>query len=404
MNYDCLKAIYLGYFETITPRFFVCQAYKINMTEISNPAPKNENNAEANAKKSCFLPVIPEKIANQLGKAIKRVVLIANNPAITEDLLSSVIEPSDLLVFFNNASLIPSCIDRKNPLLVVFRAAGDSGNHWGLPPNPSKVSDLNAIAEEGLLSVMYSKNLPDISALPPKLQSVFLNPEASSLFPEKHTAWTDYPVNPENPYAGPSSGFALYRIFLYSMRTGSFAETTEQKPPMFNIALLGFNNTPTSNLLKCHNWDFERSDIEKPSADVKLIPVLDGIKPQIQPFISTNQSFVDCIIDCIKRCTYSQSSGRISLSFQMSLIFSDAPISEWFYGDETTGEFIKLPVVKLESFYFGLRHPAIPWGNLSRFRITTQFGLAKPPENPTIIAVVGNQHRVVASLSPDIDK
>lgn len=212
---------------------------------------------------------LPAGIAQQLGHSIQRVVLIANNPAITRDLITPLIQPSDLLVFFNTTPHLPLFAHFSNPRLFFFRSIFNNGQHWGIPPQTHQFPELAHLAQQGALSVMYSNYAPNATRFPAPLRAIFSNPATACLVPENPVHCQDYPYKAGEPFFGPSSGFILYRIFLFfkfSLRMSHPLQKT------FSMVLLGFNNSPGSQLWDCHDWDFERADMKKHEAHLQRIP------------------------------------------------------------------------------------------------------------------------------------
>lgn len=224
------------------------------------------SNAVINPPEFCPLLAIPKTIRHQLGSSIKRVVLIANNPAISIHLIHRVIKGQDLLVFFNNTQHLPLFAKLPNPHLYFFRSIFNNGLHWGLPPHPNNIPALEKLARNQQLAVAYSSYPPNIKEFPQNLKAVFVNPDRTSLILEKNPAWFDYVYKKEIAYSAPSSGFMLYRLFLQIRQTACLMENS------FQIVLLGYNDSAGSTFWEGHNWEFERIEIQNSPRYVKIIP------------------------------------------------------------------------------------------------------------------------------------
>jgi hypothetical protein len=155
---------------------------------------------------------IPEIFREKLGKSITRVVLIANNPAITRRLVDDVVKDGDLLVLFNAPAPLDHVAHRPQPKLFFFRAKGATGNHWGLPPLVNRIGEIELLVGTGELALAYSRYPPHRANLPQGILALLDNSRTSMLVPEQHAAWKDYPVRPKIEFSGPSSGFMIYRL------------------------------------------------------------------------------------------------------------------------------------------------------------------------------------------------
>ncbi|KRG36738.1 hypothetical protein ACS8FA_04490 [Psychrobacter sp. 1Y1] len=239
--------------------------------------------------RSAFL-TLPVVIQTALEQA-KRVVLIANNPAVTTVQLEMLIQPDDVLVLFNhfihadffaNHQLASSL-----PKLLFFRQIGDSKLHFGLPPRSNHISVMEQMSETAPLGVLTSNQpyqfptLADdpspnddpitthrILDIPSNMQKLWSSPTYHSVLSERHEVVADYPYFTDIHSSAPSSGFLLYRLmlaaraYLYSIR--------KTKLPL-EVAMIGFNdNDKTAHFWHGHNWDFERQEMSRPPTEVTI--------------------------------------------------------------------------------------------------------------------------------------
>jgi hypothetical protein len=213
---------------------------------------------------------IPEIFREKLGKSITRVVLIANNPAITRRLVDDVVKDGDLLVLFNAPAPLDHVAHRPQPKLFFFRAKGATGNHWGLPPLVNRIGEIELLVGTGELALAYSRYPPHRANLPQGILALLDNSRTSMLVPEQHAAWKDYPVRPKIEFSGPSSGFMIYRLFAAIRRSAWY----QLYRPRFDLVLLGFNHSPGGYYWEGHAWDFERKAIRNERPHALVIPAV----------------------------------------------------------------------------------------------------------------------------------
>ena len=237
---------------------------------------------DINTAQSAFL-TLPVVIQTALEQA-KRVVLIANNPAVTTTQLEMLLQPDDVLVLFNHfihadffashqlASLLPK--------LLFFRQIGDSKLHFGLPPRSNHISVVEQMAETAPLGILTSNQpyqFPTLADDPSpnddpttahrildihsNMQKLLSSPTYHSVLSEHHEVVADYPCFTEIHSSAPSSGFLLYRLMLVARAYLHHIQMT--KLPL-EILMIGFNdNDKTAHFWHGHNWDFERQEMSR---------------------------------------------------------------------------------------------------------------------------------------------
>ena len=238
---------------------------------------------------SAFL-TLPVVIQTALEQA-KRVVLIANNPAVTTAQLEMLLQPDDILVLFNHfihadffashqlASLLPK--------LLFFRQIGDSKLHFGLPPRSNHISVVEQMAETAPLGILTS-NQPyqfptfaddpspnddpittqRILDIPLNMQKILSSPTYHSVLSERHKVVADYPYFTDIHSSAPSSGFLLYRLMLAAR---AYLHSIQDTKLPLKIVMIGFNdNDKTAHFWHGHNWDFERQEMSRPPTGVTI--------------------------------------------------------------------------------------------------------------------------------------
>jgi len=224
------------------------------------------------------LPVVIQVALEQS----KRVILIANNPAITTTQLESLLQSDDVLVLFNrfihadfftnhqSASLLPK--------LLFFRQIGDSKLHFGLPPRSNNLPMMEKMAKTAPLGILTSNQSylfpsltddpsPDddpiinhrVLSVPLPMRELFASPIHCSVLPERHAVVADYPYFVDIHSSAPSSGFLLYRLMLAAREYVHHPHETDLP---LELLLIGFNNNDkTSYFWHGHNWAFERQEM-----------------------------------------------------------------------------------------------------------------------------------------------
>ncbi|WP_379544257.1 hypothetical protein [Psychrobacter sp. R86515] len=239
--------------------------------------------------KSAFL-TLPVVIQTALEQS-KRVILIANNPAVTTTQFEMLLQPNDVLVLFNHfihadffashqlASLLPK--------LLFFRQIGDSKLHFGLPPRSNHISVMEQMSETAPLGILTSNQpyqfpiLADdpspnddpittqrILDIPSNMQKLLSSPTYHSVLSERHEVVADYPYFTDIHSSAPSSGFLLYRLMLAARAYLHHIQNT--KLPL-EIVMIGFNdNDKTAHFWHGHNWNFERQEMNRPPTGVTI--------------------------------------------------------------------------------------------------------------------------------------
>ncbi|MGO2279193.1 MULTISPECIES: hypothetical protein [unclassified Psychrobacter] len=231
------------------------------------------------------LPVVIQTALNQA----KRVVIVANNPAVTTTQLEMLLQPNDVLVLFNHfihADFFASHqLASSLPKLLFFRQIGDSKLHFGLPPRSNHISTIEQMAETaplGILTSNHSYQFPSLADdpspdddpitaqrilnVPSSMQELLSSPIYHSVLSERHEVVADYPYFNDIHSSAPSSGFLLYRLMLTARAYLHHIQKTELP---LEIVMIGFNdNDKTAHFWHGHNWDFERQEMSRPPKGV----------------------------------------------------------------------------------------------------------------------------------------
>ena len=237
---------------------------------------------DINTAQSAFL-TLPVVIQTALDQA-KRVVLIANNPAVTTTQLEMLLQPDDVLVLFNHfihADFFASHqLTSSLPKLLFFRQIGDSKLHFGLPPRSNHISVMEQMREVAPLGVLTSNqpyqfptladdpspNDDPITAqrildIPSNMQKLWSSPTYHSVLSEHHKVVADYPYFTDIHSSAPSSGFLLYRLMLAAR---AYLHSIQDTKLPLEIVMIGFNdNNKTAHFWHGHNWDFERQEMSR---------------------------------------------------------------------------------------------------------------------------------------------
>ena len=218
---------------------------------------------------------------------VRRVVLIANNPSITQAYLSRFLRPDDMLVLFNHFihadffSQHPAACHL--PKLLFFRKIGDAPLHFGLPPRANNLPQIATMAATAPLGILFGNAVyaypsmrddpsPDddpvtetrVLMVDTALQARFNDREHSRSLSEHHPVVADYPYFHDIHSSAASSGFLLYRLLL--------AVREYERDTPLALALLGFNhddNTP--HFWQGHNWQFEREEMGRAPEGVNVV-------------------------------------------------------------------------------------------------------------------------------------
>lgn len=222
----------------------------------------------------------------------QRIILVANNPSITEDKLQALLQPTDMLVLFNDfihAQFFahhPSAKDL--PKLLFFRQNGDSLLHFGLPPRSNNLTAMLDMAQQATLGVLFGNthyqfptpsddprpNDDPITAkrvlkIPSQLDELLRSEAHCSVLSEQHSVVEDYPIFADIHSSAPTSGFLLYRLLLAACLEVQPQRDTDTP---ISIVMLGFNNDDkTAHFWEGHNWAFERQELAAPPQGVEII-------------------------------------------------------------------------------------------------------------------------------------
>jgi len=234
--------------------------------------------------------MLPAVIQTVLEQA-KRIVLVANNPAVTTTQLEMLLQPNDILVLFNHfihaGFFAGHQLARLLPKLLFFRQIGDSKLHFGLPPRSNHISTIEQMAETAPLGILTSNQSyqfpsladdpsPDddpitaqrILDIPSNMQKLLSSTIHHSVLSEHHKVVADYPYFTDIHSSAPSSGFLLYRLMLAAR--AYLHNTGETKLPL-EIVMIGFNdNDKTAHFWHGHNWNFERQEMSRPPTGVTI--------------------------------------------------------------------------------------------------------------------------------------
>ena len=99
-------------------------------------------------------PVIQDTLLDR-----QRIIVIANNPSITQAKLEALLQPTDMLVLFNDFihaeffAYHPSAKDL--PKLLFFRQNGDSLLHFGLPPRSNNLTAILEMTKHATLGMLF---------------------------------------------------------------------------------------------------------------------------------------------------------------------------------------------------------------------------------------------------------
>jgi len=242
-----------------------------------------------------------ESLPATIQKALlsqNRLVIIANNPSITIETLEQTLQPTDILVLFNDfihADFFATHILAKTlPKLLFFRQIGDSRLHFGLPPRSNNLIAIEQMAQQATLGVFVSNisyqfptpaddpkpNDDPISEervlnIANDLKVIFNNAEHCRVLSEQHPVVADYPSFADIHSSAPTSGFLLYRLLLAArksvQRLQSINNPQKRIAPL-EILLLGFNDDDkTAHFWEGHNWAFERQELAAPPIGVEVI-------------------------------------------------------------------------------------------------------------------------------------
>lgn len=248
-------------------------------------------NVDSDTESASAFSSLPSVIQNQLIQS-GRIVLIANNPSIDTSSLEALLQPTDMLVLFNDFIhadfFVNHSLARVLPKLLFFRQIGDSNLHFGLPPRSNKVTAINEMAKHAplgmlLSNVPYQFPLPSddpspqddpvtakrVLTIPEVLEHLLNSGDHCRVLSEQHNVVADYPCFTDIHSSAPTSGFLLYRLLLAARRQVQRRQNTESP---LQIVMIGFNDDDkTVHFWQGHNWKFERQEMAKAPYGVDVI-------------------------------------------------------------------------------------------------------------------------------------
>ncbi|MFZ3142648.1 hypothetical protein [Psychrobacter glacincola] len=222
----------------------------------------------------------------------QRIVLIANNPSINTASLEALLQPTDMLVLFNDFIhadfFANNPIVRDLPKLLFFRQIGDSALHFGLPPRSNNLTAMLDMAKQAPLGILFGNtdyqfplpaddpnpNDDPITAsrildIPKLLNDLLHSDEHCRVLSEQHSVVADYPIFADIHSSAPTSGFLLYRLLLAARL--EVQQRQDVETPL-SIVMLGFNDEDrTAHFWEGHNWAFERRELATPFDSVEII-------------------------------------------------------------------------------------------------------------------------------------
>lgn len=244
-----------------------------------------------NTKSISAFATLPLIIQKQLLQS-RRVVLIANNPSIEIASLEALLEPTDMLVLFND--FIHADIFAHHPLLktlpklLFFRQNGDSKLHFGMPPRSNNLNAIAKMAKQALLGLLFSNiayqyptpaddpkpeddpiTADRILDIPAPLNDLLHSEAHCQVLSEQHEVVADYPYFANIHSSAPTSGFLLYRLLLAAR---NHVQQLQPNALPLEILMLGFNDEDkTAYFWEGHNWAFERQELAAPPPHVEII-------------------------------------------------------------------------------------------------------------------------------------
>lgn len=195
---------------------------------------------------------LPEALLLRLQEA-DRVVLLANNPAITADDVEAIaLGPRDVVVTFNTC--IKSTLLSNRWTNVLVHGFNEPDRYFfGLPCRPEVQAALHAPGSHNFTLLMGCTG--DISPLP----------QVGLLWARFPLPIIDnYPVyRPDGKlFAGPTTGFSTLLLFDWLRREGGYP---------YQLLTLGFSNE-AGKLWRGHAWSYEREWLQ--GAEVTVVPLL----------------------------------------------------------------------------------------------------------------------------------
>ena len=214
---------------------------------------KNEHMASdmLPGRNQSLLDALPEPLRECLSNAA-RVVLVANNPAITAaDFQALNIGVDDVVVSFNTC-IKASLLNEQSVNVFVHGCNAPDAYFFGLPcgPNVQRLLD----QPDARCFTMLVGSITPMSPMP----GVAMYMDRIPLPP-----LLNYPVNRPGGklYAGPSTGFSTLLLFDGLRRHAGYT---------YQLMTLGFSNE-AGKLWGGHAWDYEREWLQ--TADVIVVPL-----------------------------------------------------------------------------------------------------------------------------------
>lgn len=265
----------------------VCNAFSTQASLADNTSSSTKTHSEIQYAFTSLPLIIQQALTQQ-----KRIICIANNPSITIDKLKNLLEPTDILVLFNNFIhgdyFVNDPIASQLPKLIFFRQIGDSLIHFGMPPRSNNVDIINKMAKQAPLGFLFGnqtyqfptpeddQNLKDdtitanrILTIPSALAALLHDDDYCRILSEQHPVVADYPHFENIHSSAPSSGFLLYRLLLAARL---HVQQLQDSTALLKIVMLGFNDDDkTGYFWSGHNWQFEREEMGAAPTGVQVI-------------------------------------------------------------------------------------------------------------------------------------
>lgn len=251
------------------------------------PVTLSNNDINAASAFASLPPVIQQTLSQS-----KRVICIANNSSLDITNLEALLQPTDMLVLFNDFIhadyFAHNSLVRTLPKLLFFRQIGDSKLHFGLPPRSNNVTAINEMAKHAPIGILLSNQpyqfpLPSDDPSPDDdpvtasrvltitnaLRDLLDSDEHCRVLSEQHPVVADYPCFADIHSSAPSSGFLLYRLLLAAR---AHLQLRQQTIAPLEIVMLGFNDEDkTAHFWQGHNWKFEREEMSNAPYGVHII-------------------------------------------------------------------------------------------------------------------------------------
>lgn len=356
---------------------------------------------------NCSARLLPASLANRLGLSIRRVVLLANNPAISSALLDGVLDDGDLLVTFDRNDGLSLLSTRNNPRLFCFGAA-TAGAPEARLPSDDDLDEIVRQAGQPACGMLFIGEVPE--ALAAEVASYrLLNDHGRWLQLDlRHPAWADYP---QADAAMPSTEFMVYRLFAALRHSRQYARL---RP--FEIVLLGFN-WPEDGNETGPNRAFEKAEMARGGA--QHIPAHAVRSPVAVPerrqrftssadgsawrFVATlapgGKQPLAHFIDSIKVCHATQAGWQ--LKFDMVLVYDDACVEGFILLPDQGAPCVlgvaEYPDMQKGSPRVGSQFPELAWSGRSRFHFDLKL---EAPEASALSlhARCGSELRLVGKI------